>query len=194
MSTYGRSDDPRWVSCSGNTPVSNRWTATSEMPPDQALMPPPYAGGYTATLPAPPRPPRLAALLSRANELGLQSSYYDRDNYQRREVHHFNCWRLRWCALCLVIAVALQASTVGSHVHAFFASSAPQGSGAELFGSVALLSLLLVALWSLLSQLLLWSDAAVMKVPKGVHVSADVRRDPGVGSPQRGDADEIQWR
>ena len=142
-----------------------RWSAA-----DEAV---PYAG-YTATLPAPPRPPRLAALLSEARDLGLSSSFYDNE-YQKREVHHFSCWRLRWCALCLVIAVVLQASAVGSTLQAYFlgdsASARAPGAGADVFFASALLALLIVALWSLLSQLLLWSDAAVMKARASHHAA-----------------------
>ena len=50
------------------------------------------------------------------------------------------------------------------------------GAGAELASASLMLSLLLIGLWSLLSQLLLWSDSAVMKVPSGVHVS-DAHKD-----------------
>ena len=49
----------------------------------------------------------------------------------------------------------------------------------QLVGDVVLLSLLLIALWSLLSQLLLWSDAAVMKVPEGVRVRNTSEQESG---------------
>ena len=161
-----RSEDARWVSCrdaSLGSPYSR---------PSVDLYG--HNSAYSAVQPPPPRPPRLAALMAGAGGMGLNSSYYD-----TREVAHFSCWRLRWCALCLVIAVALQASTVGSHLQSFYGGGpvphAP-GAGAELASASLMLSLLLIGLWSLLSQLLLWSDSAVMKVPSGVHVS-DAHKD-----------------
>ena len=87
------------------------------------------------------------------------------------------------CCCSQVIAVALQASTVGARLQSFFVTDGGQhesGAGADLIGASLLLALLLVALWSLLSQLLLWSDAAVMKVPSGVHVT-DATRDKDNG-------------
>ncbi len=130
--------------------------------------------GYTATLPPPPRPPRLAAMLANADRLGLSSSYYN----ESREIQHTHCWRLRWCALCLVIAVALQASLVGSKLQIFFSDTASSavGAKADLIQAALMLFLLLISMWSLLSQLLLWSDSAVMKIPSGVTVT-DATRD-----------------
>ena len=90
-----RSEDPRWVSYHNNGVSS--WSRGSEPPKDVVA----FNGGYTATLPPPPRPPRLAALLDRADALGLSSSYYNKRD-DKGDVQHFNCWRLRWCALCLV--------------------------------------------------------------------------------------------
>ena len=153
-----RSEDARWTSCNNSPNLGGAsWSRVDS---------PGSANYHSAILPPPPRPPRLAALLARANEMGLSSSYYDKDLYQKREVHHFSCWRLRWCALCLVIAVALQASTVGSRLQALYVAEAarPPAAAADLGAAALLLALLLIALWSLLSQLLLWSDAAVMKV------------------------------
>lgn len=65
-----------------------------------------------------------------------------------------------------VIAVALQASAVGSRLQSFYGSGEGRAPGAEadLITASLLLALLLIALWSLLSQLLAWSDAAVLKV------------------------------
>lgn len=120
-----RSEDARWVSYGGNGGLGNSWTDIS-----------PYG---SAALPPPPRPPRLAALMDRANNLGLSSSYYGRDDYYKRDVHHFDCWRLRWCALCLVIAVALQASTVGSKLQAFYGANEPHAPSAtaDVIGALA---------------------------------------------------------
>ena len=156
------SDHPCWVTYP--SAPGNNWSASKL-----------DASGYTsAAVPAPPRPPRLAALLNRANDLGLSSSYYEKDGRASGEVRHFSCWRLRAASFCLLIAVALQASVVGSRLQAL---TAP-GANAELFVASSLLALLLIALWSLLSQLLLWSDSAVLKIPTGVHVShADSRYD-----------------
>ena len=53
-----------------------------------------------------------------------------------------------------------------------YREDAPEGSGGAVISAFVQLGALLIALWSLLSQLLLWSDAAVMKVPEGVQVSA----------------------
>lgn len=176
--------DPRWVSFD-NGP--GRW--------DRSLGPTGYSttanGGY---LPPPPRNPRLAALLAASNTFGMTSDeLLDRD-YQPREIRHFSCWRLRWCAFCLVVANAMQASIVGVQLQAFFAvapgASREPGTGANLVGSMLLLATMLIALWSLLSQLLLWSDAAVMKVPEGVHVSDHRhRRRLGDSSPTRREDD-----
>ena len=91
-----RSEDPRWVSFNG---TGNGVSWQSGKPGKIDL----YSG--SSVLPAPPRPPRLAALLAHANDLGLSSSFYEK-NESKREVQHFNCWRLRWCALCLVRAHA----------------------------------------------------------------------------------------
>ena len=187
-----RSDDARWVSYGGNGVTS--WERGTGDPQGKVEL---FHG--SAVLPPPPRPPKLAALLSHANDLGLSSSVYAKEP-SKREVQHVSCWRLRWCALCLVrallhptalpnvmltaprcpacrwqvIAVALQASTVGSRVQSFFGGDAGErapGAGADLIGAALLLAVLLIALWSLLSQLLLWSDSAVMKLPSGVRVS-----------------------
>jgi len=114
--------------------------------------------------PAPPRPPRLAALMSRS---GLLSS----DTDGKGELRHFSCWRLRWCAFCLLVATAVQASNVGAALQLLYADEDhSRGAGPQLLSASIVLVMLLVALWSLLSQLLLWSDAAVMKVPEGVRV------------------------
>ena len=64
----------------------------------------------------------------------------------------------------------MQASHVGVQLQLAFSPNAPEGGGINIIGDTLQLVLLLVALWSLLSQLLLWSDAAVMKVPEGVTV------------------------
>ena len=128
--------------------------------------------------PAPPRPPRLAALMARST--GPSGSF--RLSSERREedqVHHFPCWRLRWCAFCLVIAATMQASTVGSRMQQLYVDGAGRNMMPQLVGDVVLLSLLLIALWSLLSQLLLWSDAAVMKVPEGVRVRNTSEQESG---------------
>jgi len=154
--------DPRWMSFD-NGP--GRWDRAG----------PPDTPGY---LPPPPRNPRLAAILAASNAFGMTSDELLGDrferHYERRQIHHFSCWRLRWCAFCLVVANAMQASIVGVQLQNYFAVASPAarapGSGANLVGSTLLLATMLIALWSLLSQLLLWSDAAVMKVPEGVHV------------------------
>ena len=60
-------------------------------------------------------------------------------------------------------------------------------AGASCGGFNALLSLgvlvtTVLALWALLSQLLLWSDAAVLRVPQGVTLSAEASKAGGAGS------------
>lgn len=76
-------------------------------------------------------------------------------------VHIFPCARVA----LQVIGVALQASQFGSLLQAYYsAGDRAAGAGAELMTASAMLALLLIALWSLLSQLLEWSDAAVLKV------------------------------
>ena len=163
--------------------------------PEEMYAPP----SISDVRPAPPRPPRLAALMSRS---GLLSS----DTDDGGELRHFSCWRLRWCAFCLLVATAIQASNVGAALQLLYADEDhSRGAGPQLLGASILLAMLLVALWSLLSvhaqsqtqrvalvcpacasaallliallaspagrsQLLLWSDAAVMKVPEGVRV------------------------
>lgn len=177
--------DPRWVSFN-NGP--GRWDRAAESPGFMTTA----NGGY---LPPPPRNPRLAALLAASNAFGMTSDELIGDRITgHREIHHFKCWRLRWCAFCLVVANAMQASVVGVQLQNYFsvapgAARAPS-AGANLVGSTLLLATLLIALWSLLSQLLLWSDAAVMKVPEGVHVR-DTRSRMRLDSPARDDDDDI---
>ncbi len=134
-----RSDSVSWVSYG---PSSNRWTTTAESPGA-------YGAYGTSVLPPPPRPPAMQALLT---------SYEYDDRKRSREIQHFSCWRLRWAAACLVIANAMQASLVGSQLQQFYGSApaggGAAGGGAALFTACALLGLLLIALWSLLSQLL----------------------------------------
>ena len=117
----------------------------------------------TDVKPAPPRPPRLAAMMANAGDMGMLS--YDSDVYRRREIQHFSTWRLRWCSFCMLIATAMQASSIGGHIQLMVGGhEPPPGEKAALISSSIMLALLLIALWSLLSQLLLWSDAAVMKL------------------------------
>jgi hypothetical protein len=153
--TPKRSEDVHWVTYGPAS--SGRWSADDL---------PTYG---TSVLPAPARPPQLQALLTNAAELGLTTTEYLEKKRTRPEIRHFSCWRLRWCAFCLVIASSLQASTVGAQLQVYY-SGAEGTSASVLYLPCFLLALLVVALWSLLSQLLLWSDAAVMKVPEGVRV------------------------
>lgn len=151
---------------------ANRWERADE--PVDGLSSEYYG---TSVTPAPPRPPRLAALMAHADHLGLSSSTYQRrrtgsGGESSGQLHHFSCWRLRWCAFCLVVANALQASHVGAVLTTAYSEDAPPGSGGAVISAFIQLAALLIGLWSLLSQLLLWSDAAVMKVPEGVHISA----------------------
>ena len=80
-----------------------------------------------------------------------------------------SCWRLRWCAFCLLVATAMQASTVGSSLHLLY--SLDEGDDGrltlQLLSASIVLLLLLIAFWSLLSQLLLWSDVRVRDGRKG---------------------------
>ena len=97
------------------------------------------------------------------------------DHRKEGDLQAFSCWRLRWCAFCLVVATAMQASVVGSHLQMLYigTNTLPAGAGPQAVGAVLLLTMLLVALWSLLSQLLLWSDAAVMKLPEHVRIASN---------------------
>lgn len=136
--------------------------------PYSAYAPSPYFGATTMlsdVRPPPPRPPGLAALLAKTGDIELGRE-------KGKELRHFSCWRLRWCAFCLVVASAMQASIVGSQLQLVFGSR-EGGMGPQLLAALILLALLLIAMWSLLSQLLLWSDSAVMKVPEGVRVRED---------------------
>mgnify|MGYP004058142603 CR=1 FL=1 len=65
-----RSEDPRWVSFNG---TGNGVSWQSGKPGKIDL----YSG--SSVLPAPLRPPRLAALLAHANDLGLSSSFYEKN-------------------------------------------------------------------------------------------------------------------
>ena len=176
-----RSDDRRWLSSYDARP--SRWRV------DEPVM---DLGSHygSSVLPPPPRPPRLAALMAQADNLGLSSNTYKRrsaiGDSAGGQLHHFSCWRLRWCAFCLVVATALQASHVGAAMAQAYREDAPMGSGGAVISAFVQLAALLIALWSLLSQLLLWSDAAVMKVPEGVQVTS---YDSGEGG--KGDSEYV---
>ena len=136
--------DIRWVSYA---PSPGRWQTNNDF--------------GTAVLPAPPRPARLQAMLSQAAEMGLTTSEYKAlgigEGGGKHSIRHFPCWRLRWCAACLVIAVTMQASSVGAQMQIYFGSGGAvtlQGAVTNLFSSCLLLALLIIAMWSLLSQLL----------------------------------------
>lgn len=66
----------------------------------------------------------------------------------------------------------MQAAHVGSAMSQAYREDAPPGSGGAVISAFVQLAALLIAMWSLLSQLLLWSDAAVMKVPENVQVTS----------------------
>ena len=127
--------------------------------------------GGSNVLPPPPRPALYEKMLT---DLGRSSDGYRKlgESGSGKNIHHFPAWRLRWCAACLVIAVTMQASTVGAQMQMYFGAEQPAaGAQSNMITSLIMLSVLVTAMWSLLSQLLLWSDAAVMKVPEGVRVS-----------------------
>ena len=129
---------------------------------DRALARMPGMGHVTTNVrPPPPRPPHLATLMANT---------YRGEQYSGGT----SCWRLRWCAFCLLIATVMQASIVGSNVQQHFMGdrrATEQGSNvAELISSSFLCGFLVVASWSLISQLLLWSDAAVVEVPETQRV------------------------
>jgi len=153
------------------------WRAASQMPSMAAYGPRSGTFGQCTSadvllmksdvLPPPPRPPRLAALMAsnaaaKTESLGMISSSGDAE--LRR-----SCWRLRWCAFCLLVATAMQASTVGSSLHLLY--SLDEGDDGrltlQLLSASIVLLLLLIAFWSLLSQLLLWSDVRVRDGRKG---------------------------
>ena len=90
---------------------------------------------------------------------------------------YYSCWRLRWCGLLMLASTTLQAISVGTQLN-----GGPQcsgGFGALIAAGVLLMTVL--ALWALLSQLLLWSDAAVLRVPQGVNLTAEAARPNGSG-------------
>lgn len=125
--------------------------------------------------PAPPRHPLIEELSSRAAREGLLNSTGERsDGRGRGRVQRFSCWRLRLAAFCLVLGTAAQATAVGGQLQGYIVPGGAIPTGlsftAPLAVAVSVLVLLLAALWSLLSQLLLWSDSAVLRVPQGVGV------------------------
>ena len=75
---------------------------------------------------------------------------------REHDVRHFPCWRLRWCAFCLLVSTAMQASTVGSSLQLFYSLSVDPGDERrrgltpQLLSASILLLMLLIALWSLL--------------------------------------------
>ena len=80
----------------------------------------------------------------------------------------YSSWRLRWCGLLLLGSTTMQSVAVGGQL-----SGAPScGSLASILTACALLATL-TALWALLSQLLLWSDAAMLQVPRSVALAVD---------------------
>ena len=87
---------------------------------------------------------------------------------------YYSCWRLRWCGLLLLISVTMQAVAVGGTL-----SGGTQCSSFHSLISTCVLATTVLALWALLSQLLLWSDAAVLRVPQGVTLSAEASKGGG---------------
>merc|ERR550514_819497 len=116
--------------------------------------------------PAPPRHPLVSQIVS-------DFKGGDRKKEQAAiPLMYYSCWRLRWCGLLLLASTTLQAISVGSQLGG--GSECSGGFGALLSSGVLLMTVL--ALWALLSQLLLWSDAAVLRVPQGVTLSAEASK------------------
>lgn len=68
-------------------------------------------------------------------------------------------WRLRWAALLLALTTAMQAAAIGLQAARCFGGEEPPPFAFEgLVGSSAMLVTLFAALWSLVSQLLIWSE------------------------------------
>ena len=123
----------------------------------------------TAQRPAPPRHPLLAELTSKLRDDGLLPKEVERSD-DVEEFTTYSCWRLRACALCLTLAMGAQAAIVGGEAQRLFEHREVDLLGlfrlaSPLTAPLLLLLLLAIALFSLLSQLLLWSDSAVMRVP-----------------------------
>ena len=97
---------------------------------------------------------------------------------------YYSAWRLRWCALLLLIGTATQAISVGSAVNA----DSCRGLGESgLWIPIGVLAAMVLALWALLSQLLLWSDAAVLRVPQNVALAEQ----PGVNYAGSGESAQL---
>ena len=97
---------------------------------------------------------------------------------------YYSAWRLRWCALLLLIGTATQAISVGSAVNA----DSCRGLGESgLWIAIGVLAAMVLALWALLSQLLLWSDAAVLRVPQNVALAEQ----PGVNYAGSGESAQL---
>lgn len=98
----------------------------------------------------------------------------------------YSSWRLRWCCLLLLGSTTMQSVVVGGQL----SGARSCGSLASILTACALLATL-TALWALLSQLLLLSDAAVLQVPRSVALAVDASTPShdsltGTGSEDRG--------
>ena len=84
----------------------------------------------------------------------------------------------------LLIGTATQAISVGSAVNA----DSCRGLGESgLWIAIGVLAAMVLALWALLSQLLLWSDAAVLRVPQNVALAEQ----PGVNYAGSGESAQL---
>jgi hypothetical protein len=129
------------------------------------------------TRPAPPRSPIVARYIDDAYQFGELTSYEKREKRGSDKMVNIGTWRLRWTSLLLLLAACTQAISVGRLL------DAPAGCAAQTGGTlwaIIQLGILLVAMWSLLSQLLQWSDAAVMRIPPQYDQRGE-RRDGGTG-------------
>ena len=121
--------------------------------------------------PAPPRHPLVAQMVS---DIGSNSNPPKKKPESAAiPLMYYSCWRLRWCGLLLLASTTLQSILVGTQL-----GGDPRSCGGGFAGllSSGVLLMTVLALWALLSQLLLWSDAAVLRVPQGVSLSADASR------------------
>ena len=115
-------------------------------------------------------------MANRLRSEGLLSSDIEKSDDKPKSdapvIAEVECWRLRMCALFLVIGTSLQALVVGGQMEALASNGGV--SLITFISSLLVFATLLLAMWSLLSQLLLWSDAAVFKLPEHVGLTAKV--------------------
>ncbi|KAL3901287.1 MAG: hypothetical protein SGPRY_012304 [Prymnesium sp.] len=151
------------------------------------------AHGWSDARPAPPQHPLVAAMARSLRSEGLLSSREkldDESDGQTKQkektaesapaVTTVSCWRLRLCALFILAGLAVQAVILGGQLQAYVTS---QDITVVALGlTIVVLISMLLALWSLLSQLLLWSETAVFKVSQHMVLRAEYEHKPSTSS------------